>query len=425
MPIPGAQITRVSPKDRAASFGVGIYRAAYDQGLNVSQLLQREDPDDLYKEDEVLRHLDAFERVLYHAGIRTRWVPELGWSPSTWEEATKTAELRAMMPEWASRIYRNTVYRRLQPVSPSDSLPTVDKGRAILLAGDAALNTLANQYQDNFEMRATRLAPPIPLASIVARTTPITTDAYRTLYVIDALGTDAYRMKRVVQGTDIPTTTLVTGEHTMRIHKYGRAILTTYEQLRRMTIDRIGFLFARMAVQTEADKVGEVIGIIVAGDGNANTAAVVLNQTALDVGSAAGALTLRAWLTAKIRFTVAYRADTVIAQEVPTLQLLLLPFNTINGTPLLAEPSPRIGTIVPINDQFGGAIQYGVSADAPALKMVLFDSTQTVEQVVEVGGNVAEVDRFIRDQTQLFTITEVVGYGIIDPNAARVVNVNA
>ena len=67
----------------------------------------------------------------------------------------------------------------------------------------------------------------------------------------------------------------------------------------------------------------------------------------------------------------------------------------------------------------------GVTADAPALKLVSFQSDIAAERVVEVGGNVSEVERFIADQTQLLTVTEVEGYGVIDPNASRILNINA
>jgi hypothetical protein len=412
VPIPTIEITRVSPADQARSFDVGVYRAAYERGCNVSQLLERQDPTESYPEAE--RGLDAFERVLKAAGVRTQSVPEYGIRASTWQEATETAERRAMLHEWAARVWRRAVSRQTQA-----------QARAVLLSGDAAINSLANPYVDDDTIRAKRLAPPIPLAAIVARTTAIDNDGYRTLYIVDDLNTDAYRMKRIAEGTEIPRTTLVTGEHTLRIGKFGRALQATYEQLRRQRLDRIAFIIERMAIQAEADKVVDAMNVIISGDGNANTAATVLNQTALDPGSSAGTLTLKAWLTAKMRFTVAYQADTVLAQEAPTLQLLLLPFNTVNGTPLMAGPSPSVGAIRPINDQFNGAVRYGVTADAPALKLVMFDSQQAVEQVTEVGGNVSEVERFITNQTQVLTLTEVVGFGTIDPNAARVVNVNA
>lgn len=407
-----AEITRVDPVDTARNFGVHMYREAYERGMNVTQYLESNDPTQDRPEAE--RGLDAFERVMKAAGIRTNSIEHAGVRASTWGESTDTPEKRAMVHEWAARIWRNAGKRYPTP-----------EARAVLLSGDAAVNTLLNPWTDNRDPRVKRLAAPIPIDAIVARTTPIDGDAYRTLYIVDDLNTDAYRMKRVTQGAEIPATTLVTGEHTLRIFKYGRAIRATYEQLRRQRLDRIAFIIERAAIQAEVDKVAEATGIIIAGDGNSNTAAAVLTQTGLHAGSSAGTLSLQGWLTAKMRFGLAYQPDTVIAPEATALQLLLLPFNTVNGTPLLSNPEARLGNLTPINNYFGAAMRYGVSPDVPALKMVLFDSNQAIEQVTEVGGDVSEVERYITNQTQILTLTEVVGFGVLDPNAARVLNVNA
>jgi hypothetical protein len=413
--MPEATITRVSPADTARSFGVGHYRAAYEKGVTVSQLLERDDPSSAYGAGDADGKLDAFERVLKAAGLRVASVPEYGVRASTWEEANQTTERRAMLHEHFARIWRAA--SRWQEPTP--------QVRAILLSGDAAINSLANPYTDDREIRAKRLAPPIPLDAIVARTTAIDGDGYRSLYITDDLGTDAYRMKRVAEGTEIPRTTLVTGEHTLRIGKFARALLATYEQLRRQRIDRIAFIIQRMALQAQVDKASDALNAIVSGDGNSNTAASVLTLTSLDAAASAGTLTLKGWQVFKLRFGPAYIADTVIAQEASTVQLLNLPVNTVNGIPYAMLANGAFGSIRPINDLLSGGIRYGIDSTAPSLKLVAFDSTLTVEQVVEIGGDVSEVERYITSQTQILTLSEVVGFGIFDPNAARILNINA
>ena len=232
-------------------------------------------------------------------------------------------------------------------------------------------------------------------------------------------------MKRVTEGADIPTTTLVTGEHTLRIHKFGRALRSTYEQLRRQRLDRIAFIIARMALQAEVDKAEIVVSTIVNGDGNANTAAEVLALTALDPAAVAGTLTLRGWLAFKLEFGQAYQPDVVLGQRASILDLLLLPVLTnTNQLPIAMLAAGPFGQVRPIGDRLADGERYGITEDAPADNLVMFDPAQTVERVVEIGGNVSEVERFIQNQTTLFTMTEVEGYGIVDPYAARVLNVN-
>lgn len=403
--------TRVSPEERARSFDVEVFRLAYDRGVNVSQLLEQEDP--TLEREEAERGLDAFERVLRAAGIVTNPIPEMGIEASTYGEATDTPQKRAMMMEWAARVWRST--RQM----------SAEQKRAILLSGDAAINTLVNQYFDDTTPRTKRLVAPIPLNLIVARSTGIRGTDYRSLYIVDDLNTDAYRLKRVMEGAEIPKTTLVTGEHTIQIHKFGRALLATYEQLRRQRLDRIAFIIQRMALQAEVDKVSDALNTIVNGDGNANTAATVLALTALDTGAVAGTLTLKGWLTFKARFTNAYVPDVVLGTEASILQLLMLPVNTVNGIPLILLPGNDFGSLRNIGTRFGAAIGYGMTADAPALKLVTFDSANTLEEVNEIGGNVSEVERYITNQTQVMTLTEVTGFAIIDANGSKVLNINA
>lgn len=428
------EIRRQSPEDtiRVIANGNGprLYREAADHGMNLSQYLENADPTEDRESND--RGLDAYERLVRAAGVVMAPVPELGLYASTWQECLETPERRALMPEFMSRVWRRA--QNLDPIEqgrlamaqtsglPGD--PDLSK-RAMLLSGDVAPGALVNPWYDNPEIRAKRLVPPIPLARLIARTTAIDTDAYRTLYITDDFGTDAYRLKRVAEGTEIPATTLVTGEHTLRLYKFGRALRATYEQLRRQRVDRIAFIIARMAIQAELDKVTIAMNTIINGDGNANTSATVLALTSLDTAASAGTLTLRGWLTFKLRFALTYAPDILLAQEASTMQLLTLPIATGIQTPYGLMPGNAFGTVAPIANQMNLAMEYGVTADAPALKIVAFQSQSVLERVTEVGGNVSEVERFINNQTQLLTITEVEGFGIIDPNASRILNINA
>ena len=406
------EITRVSPTDAARNFGINYFQRAGERGVNVSQLLEQDDPTEAYPEHE--RHLDAFERVMKAAGLITTSVPGSGVRACTWEEATKTKARRALIHEFCARVWRQATHHA----------PMTGVTRSMLLSGDSPVNTIANAYADDTTIRAKKLVPPIPLSALIARSEGITGQDYRSLYIVDDLGTDAYRLKRVMEGARIPATTLVTGEHYIQIHKFGRLLRTTYEQMRRQRLDRIAFILSRMAIQAEVDKVAIVLNTVINGDGNANTSSLVLNQTALDPGSAAGTLTLKGWLTFKGRFTNAYSLDVVLAQEAAMLQLLLLPVNNVNGIPLVLLPGNDLGAMRNIGARFNNSIGYGQTADAPALKLVGWDSTQTVEEVFEIGGTISEVENFIENQTAAMSMTESVGYGILDANGSKTYNIN-
>ena len=428
---------RNRPLEMARAFGqtegaLAIYSEAYKRGCNLSQYLEQEDPTDEWEAEE--RDLDAFERVLQAADIQTQYDPVTGIHASTWEHCIRdqaAPERKALMPEFFSRVWR-----RSSSLAPDEKKAIMganlspSEQRAILLSGDAAINTLVNPWYDNPEIRAKRLVPPIPLEAIVARTNGLDGDGYRTLYIVDHFGTDAYRLKRVVEGTQIPATSIITGEHTLRIHKFGRAIRATYEQLRRQRVDRIAFLISRMAIQAEVDKVGDAINTVINGDGNANTSAIVLNMVAdgLDTitPAVAGTLTLRAWMTFRLRFALTYAPNIVIGSEQAIAQLLTLPVGQGVGLiPLALMPANPFGVVGPIAQQLAGGIRYGISTVVAGNRLLAFQSDNVIEMVTEIGGNVAEVERFITNQTQIMTMTEVVGFGVIDPFGSRILNLAA
>lgn len=116
----------------------------------------------------------------------------------------------------------------------------------------------------------------------------------------------------------------------------------------------------------------------------------------------------------------------VLGQEASIIQLLMLPVGTTaNSLPLLLVPGTAFGSLRNLGTTFNWSMGYGVTADAPALKLVAWDSSQTLEAVTEVGGNVSEVERFINNQTQMMTMTEVFGFGIVDANGSKILNINA
>jgi hypothetical protein len=408
------QMTRMGPTEIAKDFGPNYFRDAANRGLSVSQLLENLDPSTAYAADSDDRQLDAFERLTRAMNYIPNPLDRAGIRASTYEEVEKTPEGKAWFSEFCARIWRETAH----------FTPPRQTTRTLLESGDYALNGALRPYTDNLALHVTpRLQIAIPLDTIIAGTRMIDGDAYRSIYITDSLTTDAYRMKRVGEGADIPATSMVTGEHYLRIHKFGRAIRYTYEQMRRQRLDRIAYLVARIALIAEADKVGLALNTIVSGDGNANTAATVTALTALDAAAVAGTLTLKGWLSFKNQY-YPYIPTVVLAQEAAVLQLELLPISTGNSLPMLMAPGSAFGGITPINPTAWN-LRYGIVASAPALKLVTFDPNWAVEQVAEIGAQISELEKFINNQTWMLTMTESVGYGVIDPAAARILNINA
>lgn len=354
--------------------------------------------------------MDTFDRLMMEAGIRTRSDPQAGYWASNAGEFYRNEGTRALLTEFVNRQWRKVSFGMSQQ-------------RATLLSSDGISGSWERPYFDATTPRVNQqIAPAIPLSELVGMTTAIDADSYRSYY----LTYDATQLRkyRVGESAEIPIATIVGAEHTTRLKKYGRGIQASYEQLRRMRVDKLAWFIQLMAVQSEIDKVAAALDILINGDGNSNTAATSHNLTTLDSSATAGTLTLRGWLAFKLKFSQPYMVTTALMQEAVALQVALLNTGTAN-IPLVASELGSLGVgLTPIN-QFSDGVRYGWTSDAPALKIVGFDRRFALERVTEIGSEISEMERYISSQTQILTFTEVEGYVTMDGSACRVLDVNA
>lgn len=402
------QSGRHNPGDLIRQMGTEIYHVAAKRGMSLSAMLEIENPT---TPEEAKQGLDCFSRMLKHEGIRTQGFPEWGVESDKFEAFDKNDQTRAMVPEWVARVWRRTQnggnpYQR--PVYMSD---------------DFGVGTLLQAWNDQPGIRAKQLAPAIPLSALIAQTTQIDSDAYRAFYLTDSTADE--RMVRVAENAEVPQAYLTGGDHTIRLQKYGRAFAASYEVLRRTPIDRVAFHLARLAIQTEIDKVATAIDILVNGDGNANTAATSYNLTTLDSGTTANNPTLKAYIAYKMKFANPYLLTTALAQEAGALQLLLLNAGSANIPMVFIQNQLGIGNFTAINPGLGDGVRLGWTADAPASQIVGFDARFALERITEIGSNLQEVDRWVTRQSQVLVMTEVEGYAILDQNATKILNLAA
>lgn len=355
--------------------------------------------------------LDAFERLMLEAGIRTKSDPISGYWASNASTFTRNAGTKALFTEFCARQWRKVSYGMSE--------------RSIFLGSDGIAGSFERPYADAMGARPSqRIAPAIPLSELVSMTTPIDSDAYRSYYL--TYDATALRRFRVGESADIPIAKLTGAEHTIRLKKYGRGIQASYEDLRRMRVDKLAFYIQWMALQSEIDKVAAALDVLVNGDGNSGTAPTTHSLTAMDAAASAGTLTLKGWLNFKMQFANPYAVSTALMTAATALQLALLNAGSAN-IPLVTIPGGAGGlgtSLTPIN-QFADSVRYGWTSDAPALQIVAFDNRFALERVTEIGSEISEMERYITNQTQIMTMTEVEGYATIDGYATRILNVNA
>lgn len=398
---------RPGPADLFRQMGPELYRRAYDRGMSLSVYLEYQDPSSQYKDGS-----DAFGRILREAGIVTDTLWDLGLYASAYEMFDRDEHTRALVPEYIHRIWRGVqTGRRVNT-------------RSLYQSGDDVPGSWGHPYADAQDARWSQMiAPAIPLASLIAMTTPIDSDAYRTYYLQHSAA--AVRKVRVGEGAEVPRVKLTASEHTIDLFKYGRTLEATYEQLRRQRLDKIAFHIRQMAVQSEIDKVAAVIDVAVNGDGNSGTTPTSYNLTTLDTDASAGTLTVKGWIAFKMQFANPYTVQVALAQEAIALQLLLLNLGDANTPLVTISAMSGFGGFEQINPGLRDNVGLGWTTDAPANKIVGIDTRMAIERVIEIGSNIDEIERFATHQTQTLTMTEVEGYGVIDANATKILVVNA
>ena len=395
---------RARAQDILPQVSPDMFRDAYKRGMTFSAWLETQDPSQGYKDG-----VDAFGRLLQVAEIRTNTMEDHGVWADKFEKFDANEQTRALAVEWFARQWRTAqLGRRFNT-------------RGLYLSNDDVLSSsAAGAVAYAAQVRAASVVgAAIPVSELVALTTPVDGGTYEAFYLTPVPAEE--RMLRVPEATDIPLSKLTGSEHPIRLKKYGRGLEQSYEQIRRTPIDKVAYWIQMMAAQTENDKVAAIMDVLINGDGNPNTAATSYNLTTLDTSATAGTITLKAWLAFKMKLASPLIPTTVLAQEAMALQLQLLNLGSAN-VPLIFAPS--LGGFRNIN-RTGDNVALGWTSDAPANKLVLFDNRMAIERVFEIAGNITEIERYVRRQTQAIYMTEVEAFCVFQPGAAKVMNVAA
>ena len=385
--------------------GIELYKEAYRSGQSFSAWLEEQHPKSEYKDG-----LDAFDRLLMLSDLRTQADGEQAASRfGDFEEKG----LRSLVPEWMARQWRKVSLRR--NVTGRRDVP-------MFMANDDANSQILHPYSDVGERPRTRpLTAAVPLDALIAYTTPLDTDAYIAYYIEDA-DADELRMVRIGEGAEIPRAKIRAGEFTIRMHKYGRGLEMSYEQLRRQRLDKVSLWMQRLAIQTEHDIVATALDVMINGDGNPNTAADVYVPSDLVTGSTN--LTLKVWLAFMLKFESPYMLTTALSQPSTALELMLLDIGTANVPVRMLPSNFGIGGFSPLNNQLAAGVGLGWLSIAPSKKIVAFDAGLALERVYEIGAEINEVERYVTRQTQVLVMTEVEGYSVFDPGAAKILDLN-
>lgn len=411
-------VVKMGPKEITERLNFSMVRDGLKRGFSLSALLERMNP--TASDDKT--GLDAFGRVLQEAEIFVRSDPAAGVVADTWEDAFHEETPRRLLGiEWLTRQWRAASFAQY----PRNAIePTGRRDPSVYTSGDSAIGSWARPYAEASSIRTQQIAPAIPLQTLIAVTTPIDTNVYRAVYIED-IPANQKRMVRVGETGEIPRVTLQTAERDVTLYKYGRAIESSYEVLRRQRLDRVAVQIALMAVQVENDKVDTVMDVIVNGDGNPGTAAPTTNLTTLDPGATANNPRLESWIAAKMLFKNPYHARVLLGQQAAITKAMLINTGTANVPLVVIAQWLGIGGFTVLNQTLGDNVGYGVLDNAPANRWVLIDDRFAIERIYEIGATITEMEKFATKQTEVLVLSEVEGYAKLDKRAAQVVRLDA
>jgi hypothetical protein len=331
------------------------------------------DPSEQYAGTE-LANMDAFQRQLFFAGIRTQSIPEKG-------------------------IYADTVNRFFQSNVPGSQV-------------------LFPEFI-NRVMRQSLIAPDV-LPFLIAITTGVTNELARSIYTNDTVG--QRRMYRVGQGAELPKTTFTAAERAIILYKYGRLLEGSYEYFRTVTIDLFSILLQRIALQANLDKADTAIDVAINGDGN-NNAATNYNQGTLDTGTTP---TYKAFVAFALKF-YPYQLNTLVGGDTAFINFLSMARPSIDPFQILnfLQNGGILNQRVELGQNLFTDVKLVYLPSTPANVLVGLDRRFALEQFNEIGASIVETDRLISSQRNQIAVSEKVGYGKIFNEASRTWTTNA
>jgi len=203
----------------------------------------------------------------------------------------------------------------------------------------------------------------------------------------------------------------------------------SYEFARDASLDILTPFASRIARELEKSKVAAATGILINGDGT-NAAADVQNFSTF---GATGGVISSANYKALAKFLMSnanagYVFDTFVVNFDMYVELMFMAQPIIGAgatSPvdyMIGKGAPAVSTTLPF---MNGMVNVVLSSAVPAGKIVAMTKAEALEELVMAGGNIAESERSILNQSITYVKTEETGYKIAIPKARVVLDVAA
>lgn len=325
-------------------------------GRSFSQSLELLDPSENYR-GTPLDGMDAFQRQLKRFDIKVK-----GAGSDMVEKFFHTTDSSVLFPEFVSRVVR-------QGLEEESILPAI---------------TATVTSFDGMDYRSIASVP---------------TEEEREL-------------KRVEEGSEIPSTSIRTQENLVRLHKRGRMLVASYEAIRFQRLDLFSVTLRQIGAYIGRMHLKDAISVIMDGDGNGNAAERCSVGTS-PISGTAGTLSYGALLDFWAQFDP-YAMNTMLVSGDVMLNLLKLP----------EFQNPLTG----LNFQGTGALTTPLGAKLlrtsamPAGTLIGLDKNYALEMIN--GSEITvEYDKLIDRQLERASITSISGFAKLFADASRVLSV--
>jgi len=327
----------------------GMYHEA---GRSFTQVLESRDPSEQYR-GTALEGLDAFQRQLKRFDIKVK-----GTGSDVVEKFFRTADSAVLFPEYIARSVR-------QGMEEADLLPQL---------------TAAVTRFDGMDYRS------------------ITSEA----------GGEEKELRRVDEGTEIPSTTVKVQENLVKLNKRGRMLVASYEAVRYQKLDLFSVTLRQIGSHIAQMLLADAVEVLIHGDGNDNAAAA--SET-----KGAGVLTYDELVDFWAAFDP-YEMNTLLVSSDVLLKMLKLaefqnPLTGLNfqGTGKLSTPLGATllrTSVLPKNTAIGLDKRYAL-------------------ELVQGSDVTVEYDKLIDRQLERAAITTISGFAKLFQGASRVLTVKA
>ncbi len=384
-----------------------------DNPMSISALMEREDPTSSPRDRRL--GIDAFQRAIAALGIRTVSSAFHGVHAHTMADLERAGE--KLGNEYAGRVLAYELVRRAYLEGTRFGTSRF-KGDDVdrFYASSSPLSDVLNpaylmQTPTAQKMRQTLLS------SLIAMETMVPTDVFKHVYIENQ--ESAQQMRRASEGAELPTVKLTVTDRQNRIYKYGVALEISDEAVRRVAIDEIRFHVARIGMQRALDKENDAYDILVAGDGNAGTAATETDIST--IGGVAGTVSstpIFNWLGAFE--ATGYRPTIAIAPRATKTKVRNATYGSANHPLYLGVEALLRGGAGPEEVDMPPLFARDYAATG---KVLATDATTNIGLAMEAGGSKQETDRYVKRQVNVVAISDTSGFWVIDANATKLLDV--